>query len=91
MARFPVLEFLLGKPGEPDYEGKKLSAWLRDVDYGQPQAKREKAGTNTLQNARFSPQIGHAGRTVRAQNTNEQSSNQYAAFVRVRRSEACRS
>ncbi len=49
------LALLLDKSGEPAYEGKKLSAWLRDIDYGQPQAKHEKAGeairrmgTNTL-------------------------------------------
>jgi HEAT repeat protein len=49
------LALQLGKPDQPDYEGKKLSAWLQDIDYGQPQAKREKAaeairsmGTNTL-------------------------------------------
>jgi hypothetical protein len=49
------LALLLGKPNEPVYEGKKLSAWLPDIDYDQPQAKREKAGeairsmgTNTL-------------------------------------------
>jgi hypothetical protein len=38
------LALLRGKPNEPVYEGKGLSAWLRDIDYGQPQAKREKAG-----------------------------------------------
>jgi hypothetical protein len=38
------LALLLGKSDEPVYEGKPLSAWLRDIDYGQPEAKREKAG-----------------------------------------------
>lgn len=49
------LALLLCKANEPVYEGKKLSAWLQDIDYGQPQAKRDKAGeairsmgTNTL-------------------------------------------
>ncbi len=49
------LAFLLGKPDEPVYEGKKLSAWLPDIDYDQTKAKHEKAdeairsmGTNTL-------------------------------------------
>jgi HEAT repeat protein len=38
------LAFLLAKPDEPVYQGKKLSAWLPDIDYDQPRAKREKAG-----------------------------------------------
>lgn len=48
------LALLLGK-GQPVYQGRKLSAWLEDIDYGQPEAKRQKAyeairimGTNTL-------------------------------------------
>ncbi len=39
-----ALALLLGTPNEPVHEGKKLSAWLRDIDYNQPQAKRQKAG-----------------------------------------------
>lgn len=31
-------------PSEPSYQGKKLSEWLVDIDYGQPQEKRDKAG-----------------------------------------------
>jgi hypothetical protein len=49
------LALLPGQPDEPVYEGKKLSAWLPDIDYDQPKVKREKAGeairsmgTNTL-------------------------------------------
>lgn len=30
-------------PGEPSYQGKRLSEWLVDVDYGQPDFKRTKA------------------------------------------------
>jgi RNA polymerase sigma factor (sigma-70 family) len=30
-------------PSEPSYEGRKLSEWLIDIDYGQPQEKRVKA------------------------------------------------
>jgi hypothetical protein len=35
---------ILGQPKDPVYEGKTLSAWLPDIDYNQPQTKREKAG-----------------------------------------------
>ena len=31
-------------PNEPSYQGRKLSEWLVDIDYGQPQNKRAKAG-----------------------------------------------
>lgn len=31
-------------PSEPSYQGRRLSEWLVDVDYGQPQEKRTKAG-----------------------------------------------
>jgi len=31
-------------PIEPSYQGRKLSEWLVDIDYGQPQGKRTKAG-----------------------------------------------
>ena len=31
-------------PSEPSYQGKRLSEWLVDIDYGQPQEKRNKAG-----------------------------------------------
>jgi RNA polymerase sigma factor (sigma-70 family) len=31
-------------PSEPSYQGKRLSEWLADIDYGQPQQKRDKAG-----------------------------------------------
>ena len=31
-------------PSEPSYQGRKLSEWLVDIDYGQPQGKRTKAG-----------------------------------------------
>ena len=30
-------------PSEPSYQGKRLSEWLVDVDYGQPEFKRTKA------------------------------------------------
>ncbi|HEX4264075.1 MAG TPA: sigma-70 family RNA polymerase sigma factor [Verrucomicrobiae bacterium] len=30
-------------PGEPSYQGRRLSEWLLDADYGQPQDKRAKA------------------------------------------------
>jgi RNA polymerase sigma factor (sigma-70 family) len=29
---------------EPSYQGRRLTEWLADVDYGQPQDKRQKAG-----------------------------------------------
>jgi hypothetical protein len=45
----------LRKPPEPVYESKRLSDWLPDLDWDQPEAKREKAveairrmGTNVL-------------------------------------------
>lgn len=31
-------------PTEPSYQGRRLSEWLVDVDYGQPQNKRQLAG-----------------------------------------------
>ena len=31
-------------PSEPSYQGKRLSEWLVDIDWGQPQDKRNKAG-----------------------------------------------
>jgi RNA polymerase sigma factor (sigma-70 family) len=31
-------------PSEPSYQGRRLSEWLVDVDYGQPQEKRNQAG-----------------------------------------------
>jgi RNA polymerase sigma factor (sigma-70 family) len=31
-------------PVEPSYQGRKLSEWLMDVDYSQPQEKRKQAG-----------------------------------------------
>jgi RNA polymerase sigma factor (sigma-70 family) len=30
-------------PSEPSYQGRRLSEWLVDIDYGQPQEKRDKA------------------------------------------------
>ncbi|HWD93727.1 MAG TPA: sigma-70 family RNA polymerase sigma factor [Verrucomicrobiae bacterium] len=42
-------------PSEPSYQGRRLSEWLVEADFGQPQAKRDKAyeairhmGTRTL-------------------------------------------
>lgn len=31
-------------PSEPSYQGRKLSQWLVDIDFGQPPDKRQKAG-----------------------------------------------
>jgi RNA polymerase sigma factor (sigma-70 family) len=31
-------------PSEPSYQGRRLSEWLEDIEFGQPQEKRQKAG-----------------------------------------------